>query len=141
MNQFGHKDSTFQAAGCERGIRLLVDAFYDHMDNNPAYSVIRNWHPQDLSESRDRLAAFLVGWMGGPRLYQSRYGRISIPGVHAHLPVTHIEMNMWLDCMADALREQQTSQNYTDELVEYLLIKLKKPANMIREYTNVRTTS
>ena len=36
-------------------VRRLVDGFYDLMDADPAYAVLRALHPADLSGSRDKL--------------------------------------------------------------------------------------
>ena len=53
----------------EEGIRMLVDAFYDHMDLDPEFAGIRKLHPEKLDGSRDKLYWFLCGWMGGPNHY------------------------------------------------------------------------
>ena len=47
----------------EEGVRMLVDAFYDHMDLDPEFSGIRKLHPETLDGSRDKLYWFLCGWM------------------------------------------------------------------------------
>ena len=107
--QFGIGDATFQAAGGEAGIRALVDTFYDIMSSDLQYRTIRSWHPDDNHVSRDKLARFLCGWMGGPRRYNEKYGSISIPHVHAHLDVTERERDDWLGCMAKALAKQAVS--------------------------------
>ena len=125
---YGQEDATYQAAGGQPGVRKLVDAFYDEMSTNPDYKRIYDWHP-DVNAARDRLARFLCGWMGGPRLYQETYGPISIPGVHRHLAVTHVEKDMWLSCMRAALNRQ----DYPEDLQRYLLEQLGKPAEMIRK--------
>jgi len=126
---YGEADATFQAAGGEAGIRQLVDTFYDHMDADQAFATIRAMHPEDLTVSRDKLARFLCGWMGGPRRYNEKYGSITIPGAHAHLKVTKIERDQWLGCMQAALAEQ----DYPTSLVTYLLKQLFVPADRIRE--------
>ena len=66
---YGQLDATFQAAGGETGIRELVDRFYDLMTSNPDYKALANLHPQFDEQTRDKLARFLCGWMGGPRRY------------------------------------------------------------------------
>ena len=126
---YGTQDATFQAAGGESGIRRLVDAFYDVMDEDERFADIRHMHPADLTVSRDKLARFLCGWMGGPRRYREKYGPITIPGAHAHLGVTAKERDQWLACMAAAL----ATQDYPDTLVEYLLTQLAVPAERIRQ--------
>lgn len=126
---YGQGDNTFQAAGGQAGIRRLVDAFYDRMASEPAYATIYGWHP-DGQLARDKLALFLCGWMGGPRLFRERFGTISLPGVHAHLPVTAAERDQWLACMAHALSQQA----YPESLKTYLLEQLSVPAERVRQY-------
>lgn len=126
--RYGTGDATFQAAGGEPGIRSLVDAFYNIMAADAEYATILAWHPTDNTLSRDKLARFLCGWMGGPRRYQEKYGPISIPGVHAHLRVTERERDQWLSCMAKALKQQE----YPETLVAYLLKHLSVPAERVR---------
>ena len=93
--EYGKKDSSFQAAGGEEGIRRLVDAFYDEMDEAEYARSVREMHPKDLAISRDKLARFLCGWLGGPRLYAEKYGGISIPSAHAHLDIGLSERDAW----------------------------------------------
>lgn len=124
---YGEGDATFQAAGGESGIRRLVDRFYDIMSSDPAFATIWSWHPEDRELSRDKLARFLCAWMGGPRLFSEKYGRISIPGAHQHLKVTATERDQWLNCMALALADQ----HYPQSLVDYLLEQLAVPAERI----------
>ena len=126
--RYGEGDATFQAVGGEQGVGALVDEFYRIMATNPAYATIRGWHPDDLTESRDKLARFLCGWMGGPRRYSEKYGPMSIPGVHAHLDVGEAERDQWLDCMADAI----AARDLPRDLADYLLRQLAVPAERVR---------
>lgn len=126
---YGSGDATYQAAGGKTGVRKLVDCFFGHMGSNPKYRVIFDWHPEDKEVSRDKLALFLCGWMGGPRLFVEKYGSISIPGAHKHLKVTELERDLWLDCMSLALAQQ----DYPAALVDYLSQQLFIPAERIRQ--------
>lgn len=128
---YGVGDATFQAVGGEEGIRKLVDSFYDVMEAQSAYQTIRSLHNPDLEVARDKLSRFLCGWMGGPRRYSEKYGKISIPGVHAHLRVTEVERDQWLACMAEALAQQA----YPADLVTYLQTELAVPAERIRQHS------
>ena len=127
--EYGVGDATFQAAGGRQGIRILVDTFYDLMGSDPRYQVIFDWHPEDLEVSRDKLALFLCGWMGGPKPFVDKYGTIRIPSAHQHLKVTEVERDLWLDCMSRALEAQE----YPQELVDYLSAQLYVPAERIRQ--------
>jgi hemoglobin len=105
-SEYGSGDATYQAAGRQIGIRKLVDCFFDLMGGDPKYATIYDWHPEDKEMARDKLALFLCGWMGGPKPFIEKYGSIRIPEVHKHLAITALERDLWLDCMARALAEQ-----------------------------------
>lgn len=51
----------------DAGVHRLVDRFYDIMDRDPAAETVRDMHPEDLAESRNKRYEFLSGWTGGPR--------------------------------------------------------------------------
>ena len=127
MNDLGKGDGTYRAVGGTEGVRDLVDAFYDQMATDPRYKIIWDMHPSDRDTSRDKLTRFLCAWMGGPRLYNEKYGAISIPGVHAHLPISEEEKSLWLNCMHDALHKLEHSQ----PLIDYLLTQFAVPASRI----------
>lgn len=126
---YGYQDNSYKAAGELEGIRKLVDCFYNIMDELPSAKKIRNMHPEDLSVSKDKLTHFLSGWLGGPRTYPEKYGRISIPEVHQHLVIHEQERDAWLLCMKQAADQQP----YAPSFREYLLEQLAIPAERVRE--------
>ena len=126
---YGVGDGSFQAAGGEAGIRQLVERFYELMATREIARGIRAMHPDDLSTSQDKLGRFLCGWLGGPRLYQAKYGSISIPGVHAHLAVDGTARDAWLAIMAEAVVEQPWAEDFK----HYLLAQLAVPAERVRQ--------
>ncbi len=125
--QYGKGDGSFRAAGGEAGIRKLVEAFYRIMEERIDAKTIRDMHPADLSVSIDKLARFLCGWMGGPKVYSEKYGGIAIPPAHAHVPIGEDEKTAWLTCMKRALDEQ----DYDPGFREYLMVQLAVPAGRI----------
>ncbi len=126
--RFGIGDASYKAAGDEVGIRQLVEAFFDRMGTDARFSTIYDMHPADKSISRDKLARFLCGWLGGPKRYQEKYGSISIPSSHQHLPITAAERDLWLTCMSETVDEQP----YQSEFKHYLMEQLAVPAEGIR---------
>ncbi len=132
--QYGDADTTYKAVGCEAGILQLVDHFYDIMQES--YPLIFSWHPDDNGLSRDKLARFLSGWMGGPRQFKEKYGPINLPHAHAHLNVTFKERDQWLECMAKALERM----HYPMDLQSYLIEQLTVPAERIRQVCDSRTS-
>lgn len=124
---YGTQDASYQAAGGIEGIRRLVDDFYNIMDSWEPARTIRRMHAEDLTVARDKLACFLSGWLGGPKLFQERYGSISIPMFHTSWPIGETERDAWLGCMAQAIERQPYSPGFKD----YLLRQLRVPAERI----------
>jgi len=126
---YGFGDATYQAVGKEPGLVKLVDHFYDAMERLPEAEKIRAMHRQDLTPSRQKLVAFLSGWMGGPQVYAERYGGINIPQAHAHILIDEADRDAWLGCMLVALKEL----DYPEDFIEYLMQQLFRPAERIRQ--------
>jgi len=136
-NAYGAGDTSYQAAGCEPGIRRLVDNFFDRMGRDDRFVVIHELHPDDKSVSRDKLARFLCGWLGGPKLYNEKYGAIGIPKVHAHLPIGTDERDQWLTCMSESVAEQAFAPTFKIYLMEQLFV----PAEAVRRRCSGDTPS
>jgi hemoglobin len=126
--QYGTGDTSFQAAGGEAGLRQLVDNFFDRMSSDERFATIYGMHPEDIEISRDKLARFLCGWLGGPKLYNEKYGAIGIPRVHAHLAIGTTERDQWLTCMTESVAEQP----FAPEFKTYLMEQLYVPAEAVR---------
>lgn len=126
---FGVGDASFQAAGGSAGIERLVDDFYRIMDESEAAQNVRSLYPEDLTLAREKLAAFLSGWLGGPRRYAEKFGSISIPQFHTRWAVGEAERDAWLGCMQQAIALQPYSAAFAD----YLLTQLRVPAERIRQ--------
>ena len=125
---YGTDDASFQAAGGEAGIRRLVDDFYVRMGSDPRFATIYAMHPDDKDVSRDKLARFLCGWLGGPKLYREKYGAIGIPRVHAHLAIATVERDQWLTCMSESVDRQPFAADFK----AYLMQQLYVPAEAVR---------
>jgi len=128
MNENGNDMSPHQAAGELAGITSLVDAFYANMDTFPEARVIRNMHPEDLTESRKKLTYFLWGVLGGPRLYIEHYGEVNLPDFHRQFPIGTDERDAWMLCMQHAIAVQP----YEASFKEFLVARLSIPAERIR---------
>jgi hemoglobin len=126
--QYGVGGASFQAAGGEAGIFKLVNDFFDRMERDERFSTIWHLHPDDKEMSRDKLARFLCGWLGGPRLYNEKYGAIGIPKVHAHLAIATPERDQWLTCMTESVAEQAFAEDFKQYLMEQLFV----PAEAVR---------
>lgn len=126
---YGQGDASYQAAGGLAGLERLSAAFYRYMALLPEAQRIRAMHAPDLSESQRKLAYFLSGWLGGPKLFSANYGPIIIPTAHQHLPVGAAERDAWMLCMSKAVAEQP----FADSFKTYLLAQLAIPAERVRQ--------
>ncbi|MBT4262766.1 MAG: group II truncated hemoglobin [Calditrichaeota bacterium] len=128
INLYGTADNSYRAAGEISGITKLVNTFYDFMGDIPEAKKIRDMHPYDLSESRKKLAYFLSGWLGGPKLYSEHFGKINLPIAHQHFSIGLEEREAWILCMQKAVELQP----YEDSFKVYLIEQLRVPAERIR---------
>ena len=110
--------TAYETLGGEPAVRGLVDRFYDLMDLEPAFSGIRVLHPTDLGGSRDKLFWFLSGWLGGPDLYQSRFGHPRLRARHLPYAIGIAERDQWLQCMQQAMAEQAVDPGMAQRLAE-----------------------
>lgn len=128
FEEYRQGDNQFQLAGGVEGCHKLANDFYDIMQELPEARKILFMHPNDLTESRDKLALFLVGYMDGPPLFEEKYGEIALGAAHAHLPISGKEKDMWLLCMEKALEKQ----DWPDTFKAFMLMRLNTPASRIQ---------
>ena len=116
MNETGAR-CPYQQLGGDAAVRKLVDRFYDLMDENTDAATIRKMHPDDLTESRNKLYEFLSGFLGGPPLYHQNRGHPKLRMRHLPFEIDEQARDAWLACMNQSLSE------LTDD--KLLLMQLK----------------
>ena len=108
----------YEAMGGEVGIREMVDRFYDLMDLEEDFKVLRAAHSEDLSSARDKLFMFLSGWMGGPDLYQQKFGHPRLRARHLPFSIGTQERDEWVTCMGRAMKDVGVPNELFDRLLE-----------------------
>lgn len=108
----------FERMGGETGVRALVDRFYDLMDLEPGFALIRQLHPSELDGSRDKLHWFLCGWLGGPNLYTDRFGHPRLRARHLPYAIGIAERDQWMACMMQAMQESCVDDTLAARLAE-----------------------
>jgi hemoglobin len=118
------KQTFFELLGGENGgiekIRALVETFYDIMDSDPRAAGIRAYHAKDLTEAREKLFMFLVGWTGGPQLYIQRYGHPRLRARHLPFSIGESERDQWMYCMISAMHQLELDESLMQKLAEQL---------------------
>ena len=120
--------SLYELLGGEKGVRSLVDRFYDLMDSAPEAQNIRSLHAKSLNQSREKLFMFLSGWSGGPQLYIQQFGHPRLRMRHMPFSIGAVEREEWLWCMNKALDESELDPR----VVEYLKNHFAQATDFLR---------
>ena len=108
--------SPYEQLGGEVGVRRLVDRFYDYMDELEEVKPIRSMHAKSLRVSREKLFMFLSGWLGGPGLYEAKYGHPRLRQRHLPFSIGQAERDQWMLCMEKALDDTELSSIVREHL-------------------------
>jgi hemoglobin len=100
----------YDLIGGDSKVRELVDRFYDLMDFEPRYEVLRRAHGSSLESAREKLYLFLSGWLGGPPLYADRFGHPMLRARHLPFAIGTEERDQWMACMVQAMEETEVPQ-------------------------------
>jgi len=107
----------FERIGGEDAVRSLCQTFYQIMSNTPQSQLIRAMHPNDIAISEEKLYLFLTGWLGGPPLYEDKYGHPRLRARHLPFTIGVEERDQWLYCMAQALKTMALEELFSQQLM------------------------
>ena len=113
-----HPLTPYDLAGGEPAVRKLVDRFYELMDEGPDFYAIRKLHPPTLDGSREKLFKFLMGWLGGPPLYEQEFGHPRLRARHLSFAIATDERDQWMACMTRAIADVGLDENLRNRLVQ-----------------------
>lgn len=88
----------YAAMGQENITHMLRD-FYVELEQ----SSIRAMFPQDMHASAEKSALFFVGLLGGPPLYQQKFGNPMMRARHLPFPINQSARDVWLACFERVL--------------------------------------
>lgn len=118
----------YDRIGGDAKVRELVERFYDLMELEPDYRLLREVHGSSLASAREKLYLFLSGWLGGPSLYTDRFGHPMLRARHLPFSIGNEERDQWMACMIQAMEETEVPQ----ELREALKGAFQKTADWMR---------
>jgi hemoglobin len=102
------------AAMGEAMIFKMLEDFYLEL----AQSSIRHMFPADVIPASQRSAAFFVGLLGGPPLYQQRYGPPMLRARHLPFPINDADRQEWLRCFDKILDQAVEEYDFPAEHLE-----------------------
>lgn len=117
-NPVDNEKTIYEMMGGGDRVRELVDSFYDLMELEPEFKILRGLHPADLTSSRDKLFMFLCGWMGGPNLFVEKFGHPRLRARHLPFSIGSEERDQWVTCMAHALNAIGVSDEIYNRLMQ-----------------------
>lgn len=95
----------YQLIGGEDATRRLANRFYDIMATAPEAAELYAIHPLPLDAIREKFYEFLSGWLGGPALFEQKYGHPRLRARHMPFSVNPTLRDQWMFCMNSALAE------------------------------------
>jgi hemoglobin len=106
----------YELLGGEVGIKAIVDRFYEIMESDESFKLIRDMHQADLASMRLNLFEFLSGWLGGAPLYIQRRGTPCLTEAHAPYTIDQEARDQWLACMSRAMVDVGVDERYRELL-------------------------
>lgn len=113
--------TAYELLGGEKKLRELVHSFYHLMATKPEVRGLREMHPPDLKSSEEKLFMFMSGWLGGPKLFEEKFGHPKLRARHLPFKIGKAERDQWMICMVEAFEAVQISDPLRSELLYSLL--------------------
>jgi len=121
-------DALFDRVGGESFFVDLVDRFYLGVASDP---LLRPLYPDDLRESSEHLALFLMQYWGGPGTYSEQRGHPRLRMRHAPFVIGPAEREAWLRHMNRALDDLRAAARISDSDTEELRAYLEMAATTL----------
>lgn len=93
------------AAMGQEAIIALMEAFYAELALSPTLRRMFPRTPAALQAAAHRSAAFFIGIVGGPPLYQQLYGNPAMRARHMPFPIDEAARQEWLRCFHVVLED------------------------------------
>ncbi|HMD46466.1 MAG TPA: globin [Acidimicrobiales bacterium] len=116
----------YERVGGDAFFVQLVDRFYVGVAGDP---VLRPLYPDDLTEPRAHLAAFLVQYWGGPTTYGETRGHPRLRMRHAPFVIGPLERDAWLRHMTEAVTAAGLAADDERELLDYFTMAARTLIN------------
>jgi len=100
---WGDAPTPYEEIGGEDGVRRLSETFYDVIEKHSPH--LRAMLPARTDTTRQKFFMYLSGWMGGPPLYERRWGHPRLRMRHMPFSIGDDEAAEWMRCMRTALTE------------------------------------
>ena len=100
-NPWGDTATPYDEIGGEYRVRELAETFYDVIEETSP--LLREMLPANTKNTRQKFFMYLSGWLGGPPLYEQRWGHPRLRMRHLPFPIDDTAVAEWMRCMREAL--------------------------------------
>ena len=123
-------DALFSRVDGEQFFFDLIETFYLGVAGDP---LLRPLYPEDLAESKEHLALFLIQYWGGPSTYNETRGHPRLRMRHAPFVIGPAERDAWLRHMRHAVARMvetaRLSSPGAEELDAYFVMAAQTMVN------------
>lgn len=98
---WGNGETPYEEIGGEDGVRRLAETFYDVIEEHSP--MLRAMLPASTRNTRQKFFMYLSGWLGGPSLYEERWGHPRLRMRHLPFTIGDEEAAEWIRCMGLAM--------------------------------------
>ncbi len=106
------RQSLYDRLGGREGIRMVVDAFYDHLLDDPTLAPF--FADADMEYLRQTQTTFLCDAAGGPEHYDAAPPR----DAHLDIPFTPAHIQRTLEILEETLDDYDIPPNDADEVIQ-----------------------
>lgn len=105
---WGDADTPYEEIGGAEAVRALSEVFYDVIEEESP--TLRAMLPASTRNTRQKLAMYLSGWLGGPPLYEEKWGHPRLRMRHMPFSIGTDEAAEWMRCMRATMDKSGVSE-------------------------------
>ncbi len=121
VHPWGAAATPYLELGGEDGTRRLAKEFYDVIEEESPR--LRAMLPRNITKTREKFFMYLSGWLGGPPLYEEKWGHPQLRMRHMPFSIGDREAEEWMRCMRVAMENAEIGEplrSFLDERFEPL---------------------
>ena len=124
--------SAYERLGGDDGVRALVEAFYDIIEQEEYAAELHLLHRRGfgVAHSRDEQFNYLSGFFGGPQRYVMKHGHARLKEIHEHVPIGPEMRDLWLRCMDEAIARIELDGDLASLLMRHLKAAAETARNL-----------
>ncbi len=120
---WGDEASPYIQLGGDHAVNALANSFYDVVEESSP--TLQAMLPKNTVNTRRKFYMYLSGWLGGPPLYEMKWGHPQLRRRHMPFPIGAEEAAEWMRCMREAIAREEIG----DPLASFLDSRLSPLAD------------